>query len=68
MALTLPEALGFVPKTIATVQKAVDIVTKIKTLPAKNAKTVGAALGVAPGSFLDDILALTDDIVAAAKT
>lgn len=68
MPLTLPEALGFVPKTIAIVEKAVDTVGQIKALPQKSAKAVGAVLGVAPGSFLDDVLGLTDDVIAAAKT
>lgn len=68
MALTLPEALGFVPKTIAIVEKAVDTVGQIKALPTKSAKAIGVVLGVTAGSFLDDILGLADDIVAAAKT
>lgn len=68
MALTIPEALGFVPKTIALVEKGVDTTKAIKALPVKTAKTVAAVLGVAEGSFLHDVIDLVDDVIAAAKT
>ncbi len=68
MSLSIPEVLGFLPKTTALVVRAVDTVGQIRALPVKDAKAVGAALGVAPGSVAADILALVDDIIAAAKT
>jgi hypothetical protein len=68
MPLSIPEVLGFLPKTTALISKAVDTVSQIKALPVKDAKTVGAALGVAPGSVAADILELVDDVIGAAKT
>jgi hypothetical protein len=67
MPLSIPEAVGFIPKTTSLVMKAVATVTEIKAMPLKNAKTVGAAVGVSPGSLCDDFLTLIDDIVGAAK-
>ena len=68
MPLSIPEVLGFLPKTTSLVVRAVDTVGQIKALPVKDAKTVGAALGVAPGSVAADVLELVDDIIGAAKT
>jgi len=68
MALSLPEVIGFVPKTTALVVKAVNTVGQIKELPEKNAKTVAAVLGITEGSLLHDIIDLTDDIIEAGKS
>lgn len=68
MALSLPEVIGFVPKTTALVVKAVNTVGQIRQLPEKNAKTVAAVLGIAEGSLLHDIIDLTDDIIEASKS
>lgn len=68
MPLTVPEALGFIPKAVSLVTRAVETTKKIRELPVKNAASIGEVLGVAPGSFLHDVLDLGDDVVAAAKS
>lgn len=68
MPLTLPEALGFVPKVIGSIEKTIDSIKEINQLPTKNFKSVGGKLGIVEGSVLYGLLDITDDILAAARS
>lgn len=67
MPLTVPEALGFIPKLVAEIEKTVDTVKEINALPTKNFKTVGGKLGIVADSVLYGLLDIVDDVLAAAR-
>ena len=66
MALSIQSLSSLIPKLITAIEDSILTVGVIKALPVKTAKTVGAALGVAPSSTLFALLDLTDEVIGIA--